>query len=130
MKVQVRDLVDNKQMLSHIFFECLSKEELIKIKEKYIGPDETAKDWRSESVTIPVDLKIGGISVNPKAFFDQWQNQMEAMILKAAKELVAEQIGSNKLRALQSRFQQLELILESFEEDINWETINPFNENK
>jgi hypothetical protein len=64
-------------MLSHVFLECIPKEKLIEIKEKYIGKEGEEKDWQTESVKIPVELEIGGVPVNPKAFFDSWKDQMQ-----------------------------------------------------
>ena len=125
MEIEVRELMDEKEMLSHIFLGCIKREDLSKIKDKFIGKDETAKDWRTESVTIPVEMKIGGISVNPKEFFKTWQDQMQEIILKRAKELVAEKLGSQKMVEMQNRLYEYEEVLKSWESEINWEVKNP-----
>lgn len=121
MKIEIRELMDDNEMLSHIFLGCIDREDLKKIKNKYIG--ET--DWRKESVRIPVEMKIGGVSVNPKDFFDSWKNQMQEMILKKSKQLVAEKLGSKKMREMQQKLYEYEEILSSWEEDINWNVSNP-----
>jgi len=125
MKIQVRELMDDKEMLSHIFLECIKKEDLLKIKDKFIGRDETQKDWRTESVTIPVEMKIGGVFVNPKEFFKTWQEQMQRIVLEKAKELVSEKLGSQKMIEMQNRLCEYEEILKSWEDEINWEVKNP-----
>lgn len=126
MKIEVKDLMSENEMMSHIFFGCIPTEQLMKIKEQFIGE----KDWQKESVKIPVELKIGGISVNPKAFFDSWKDQMQRMILEKSQELVAEKLGSHKMREMQDKLYEYEQVLKSWESDINWEVKNPLIDEK
>ena len=128
MKIQIKDLMNDNEMLSHIFLGCFPREELMKIKDKYIGTKGNELDWKKESVTIPVEMKIGNVSVNPKEFFDTWKEQMEEMILEKAKELVAEKLGSEKMRDMQCKLYEYEQILDSWEKEINWEVKNPLIE--
>ncbi len=121
MKVEVRELMMDNEMLSHIFLGCIPIEKLEGIRDKYIGK----ADWQKESVKIPVELKIGGVSVNPKGFFDSWRDQMREMILKKAQELVAEKLGSAKMREMQDKLSEYEDVLKSWEDEINWEVPNP-----
>ena len=125
MKIEVKDLMSDNEMLSHIFLGCIPREQLMKIKDKYIGTKGNEIDWKKESVTIPVEMKIGNISVNPKQFFDSWKDQMERMILDKAKELVAEKLGSQKMRDMQQKLYEYEQVLDSWEKEINWEVKNP-----
>ena len=125
MKIEIRELMDDKEMLSHIFLGCIKKEDLVKIRDKYVGVGESKIDWRTESVKIPVEMKIGGISVNPKEFFKTWQEQMQRIVLDKAKELVAEKLGSEKMRQMQEKLYDYEEILKSWESEINWEVKNP-----
>lgn len=117
----MKQLMQDNEMLSHIFLGCIPREQLKQIKDKFIG--ET--DWQKLSVKIPVDLKIGGVAVNPKQFFDSWKDQMQRMILEKAQELVSEKLGSKKMRDMQDKLYEYENILKSWEEDINWEVKNP-----
>ena len=125
MKVELRRLMDENEMLSHIFLGCIPREKLQQIKDKYVGEE---KDWQKESTKIPVEMKIGGVSLNPKEFFDSWKSQMQRMILEKAQELVAEKLGSKKIRDMQDNLFEYEQVLKSWEEDINWEVENPFIE--
>ena len=50
MKMEVKELMDENEMMSHIFLGCIPRDKLSEIREKFIGE----KDWREESVTIPV----------------------------------------------------------------------------
>lgn len=125
MKIEVKQLMNDNEMLSHIFLGCIPIDQLMIIKEQYIGTKGNEIDWKKESVTIPVEMKIGGVSVNPKQFFDSWKDQMERMILDKAEELVAEKLGSQKMRDMQEKLNQYEQVLDSWEKEINWEVKNP-----
>ena len=117
----MRELMSDKEMLSHIFLGCIPIDKLKEIKSNFVGEI----DWQKESANIPVELKIGGVSVNPKQFFDSWKDQMQRMILEKAQELVAEKLGSQKMRDMQDRLYEYEQVLKSWENDINWEVENP-----
>ena len=111
MKMEMRELMSDSEMMSHIFLGCIKHEQLISIRDKYVGTNGNEIDWKKESVKIPVEMKIGGVAVNPKKFFDMWRDQMQRMILEKAQELVAEKLGSRKMI------------------DINWEVKNPLTAN-
>ena len=121
MKIEVKDLMNDNEMLSHIFLGCIPKDKLEKIRVKHVD----GKDWRNESVKLSATMNIGGVSVNPKEFFNTWKEQMERMILDSAKELVAEKLGSVKMIEMQSKLYEYQEVLESWESEINWEVTNP-----
>ena len=125
MKIELKDLMSENEMLSHIFLGCIPTDKFVTIRDKYCGTGDNKKDWRKESVTIPVEMKIGGVPVNPKDFFDQWKKQMTNLIQEKASELVAEKLGSQKIRDMQNTLQEYEEILKSWESEINWDVKNP-----
>lgn len=129
MKIEVRELMDENEMLSHIFLGCIPREQLIIIKDKFIGTSGNEIDWQVESCKIPVEMKIGGVSVNPKEFFNSWKNQMQDLILAEAKKVVAEN-GSKKMLELQYKLQDLQNVVESWEGEINWNVNNPLLESE
>lgn len=102
MEIQVKDLMSNNEMLSHIFLGCIPTEQLMQIKEEFLDQKGTGKDWRKDSVTIPVEMKIGGVDVNPKEFFDTWRNQMKELIQEEAHKIVAEKLAFQKMRELRN----------------------------
>ena len=122
MKIEVRDLMQENEMLSHIFLGCIPEKQLLEIRDKFIGKT----DWQKESVKIPVEMKIGGVSVNPKQFFDSWKDQMQELILERAQILVAEKLGSKKMRDMQDKLDEYEEVLKSWESEISWDVKNPF----
>jgi hypothetical protein len=121
MKIEVKQLMDDNEMLSHIFLGCIPADKLIAIRDKFVGE----KDWRTESVKIPIELKIGGVAVNPKAFFDSWRDQMQDIIKTTAQKIVAEKLGSAKMQDMQEKLYEFEQVLKSWESDINWDMPNP-----
>lgn len=123
--MELRELMDENEMMSHIFLGCIKSEQLMSIRDKYVGTTGNEIDWQKESVKIPVEMKIGGVAVNPKNFFNSWKDQMQQMILEKAQELVAEKLGSKKMIDMQNKLYEYEEILKSWENDINWEVKNP-----
>lgn len=117
---EVRELMDDNEIMSHIFLTCIPKDVLIEIRDKYIGE----ADWEKESVKIPVSLKIAGVDVNPKEIFKEWENQMDDMILRKAKELVAENL-SEKVTDIQNKLYGFHEIFKEWEKEINWQSDNP-----
>lgn len=120
MEIEVRQLVDENEMLSHIFLGCISKEELRQIKDKFIGE----VDWKEESCKIPVTMTIGGVDVNPKNFFDEWRNQMQKIVEKEANRILKQQL-SGRLTDLIKPIQQIEQVFDYWVTEVNWEVKNP-----
>ena len=54
MEIEVKELMSNNEMLSHIFLGCIRYDDLMKIKDEYMKD----KDWKKDSVKIPVEMKF------------------------------------------------------------------------
>ena len=129
MKIELRELMADNEMLSHIFLGCIPRDKILTIRDKYLkDTDGKDKNWKEESVKIPVEMKIGGVAVNPKAFFDSWKNQMQDMITKAAKREAAEMLGSGKMHEFINKMNDMSTIIEGWEKEINWDIKNPLIE--
>lgn len=124
MKIELKDLLDENEMLSHIFLECIPREKLQMIKDKYIGE----KDWQEESVKLPVEMKIAGVSLNPKQFFDNWKDQMQKIISKEATKLLAKKMESGKILHFIDTMNTMQEVLEDMAREINWDAPNIFND--
>lgn len=122
MDFEIRELMSDHEQMSHIFLGCIPIEQLREIKTKYEKP---GGNWRKDGTTIPVDMTIGGIPVNPKKFFDSWRNQMQRLINDEAKKLVTKKLGSQKMRDMRDKLNEYEQVLKSWEKDINWDAKNP-----
>jgi hypothetical protein len=62
----MKDLLDHNNVLSHLFLNCLTKEQLETLASGNNGKTAEEVDAR----TVEIELTINGISVNPKKFFD------------------------------------------------------------
>lgn len=117
MKFTIKQLVDDKEMLSHIFLECIPHEQLMQIKDR-------AGDWEENKYAVEVKLNIGGFDVNPKKFFDKFYEQYKRICKEEADKMIKEKF-SGKLSNFQDKFYEMEQVVKSWEEEINWEVKNP-----
>lgn len=124
VNINIKDLMNENEMLSHIFLGCIPSDKLKFIRDKYIGK----KDWKKESLTLPVEMKIAGVNVNPKQFFITWEDQMNRMIIEKANEIVEDKLASSKMVDMMNKLSEYEQILNSWEKDINWEVKNPLKD--
>lgn len=122
MNIEVRELMNDNEMLSHIFLGCIPREQLESIRDKYVGDI----DWQKESVKIPVTMNIGGVDVNPKDFFDNWKSQMGRIIKDEASKMLSDKMGSEKMVELANKIIGLSEVIDSMESEINWEVPNVF----
>ena len=117
-----KDLLNKDHILSHIFLNCLSPKDLEEIANENIG--KTAEEV--EAREIEISLIVNGKSINPKKFFDLFISQYDSFIKKNATEIVKEQT-SEKLSEISNKIFEINEIMNSFAEDINWQVEgNPF----
>lgn len=109
------DLLDDNNILSHVFLECLSAEQSKRIADKSLLMSEKEIKKRK----IEVELIIDGESVNPKAFFDLFEKQYEEIVKKEATRLVKEQV-SEKFSDIADKIRAYEEITEEWADEINW----------
>jgi hypothetical protein len=115
------DLLNENHILSHLFLNCLSKQELTKIADKNSGlTEEQIKNRKVE-----IEVFIDGISVNPKNFFNLFKEQYESHLKKLATKMLKDQV-SGKLEDIVRKIQNLQEISDSLAEEINWDIENPF----
>lgn len=118
MKYTIKQLTDDKEILSHLFLNCVPRNILEEIAEK-------AGNWEENKYSIDVEVKIDGNKINPKAFFDEFYNQYENMLKKEAQKMITEQL-TNKFIEIQNKLQDFSEITESWTQEINWQIANPF----
>lgn len=124
MKYSLYDyLLNPKNPLSHVFLECMTREELrlISAKGKAMSEEE-AKNRKLE-----VKLTIDGISVNPEKFFNLLTDQWERAINDKAQELVNEKLREPFLN-IANKLHDMEQVVSSWAEEINWQAPNPNNQ--
>jgi len=130
MKIEVREILRGNDVLSRLFYSCLTIDQMQMIRNE----NWKDKDWKTESCTIPVEMKIAGVDINPKAFFDNWNSQMNRLIADKASQLVKENYEekihiSKTLSEMQNKISDYQQIVDSWESEINWTVPNPMIDN-
>jgi len=113
----MKDLLDHNSVLSHLFLNCLTKEQLETLASGNNG--KTAKEV--DARTVDIELTINGMSVNPKKFFDLFSDQYDDMVKRAATKLMDE-----KFRDFSGKMQEMQEVMNAWAEEINWDVPNPF----
>ena len=116
------ELLNKNEIMSHIFLECLPEDLSNKIADKSnsMSPEGVKKR------KIEIALVIEGVSVNPKPFFNLFTDQYDNLVKETATEIVKEQT-SGKLEEVSNKIFEINEIMNSFAEDINWQVDgNPF----
>ena len=119
------ELLDENNILSHVFLNTLSKMGLEKIAKENEGKEE--KEIKSRKIEI--ELKINGESCDPKKFFEILYSQYSEKVRETATEIVKEQT-SERLRNFSDKINEFEMIMNSWTNDINWNIDNPFLKTK
>lgn len=120
------DLRDEKNILSHLFLSCLTEEVIQKIKKSREG--KSIKELEKEKIDIKVSIE--GITIDPKLFFDIFEEQFDDIVKRMATKMIKEQV-SDKFREICSKLCDFEDITNAWANDINWTIIdNPFQKEK
>lgn len=119
MKLKHTEMLDNNDIMSHLFLETLAQHK--QLMHRLVAENNSmTKEERAER-TYSVELFIEGESVDPRKFFEQFKNQYDAMVKAAALELFQE-----KMRGFMDKVDSVNTILESWAEEVNWDIENPF----
>lgn len=119
------ELLDQKDILSHVFFNC-AWEFIEEIADKH-APKKKGKtrDEYKDKIKIDIELKIDGHVCNPRKFFEMLKDQYYRNVTERATKLVKEQT-SEKFGEIADKLRDVEEIVESWGESINWQMDNPF----
>jgi len=124
MKYQLKDLLDQTNILSHIFLNCVTTEALEKIAEEGVKLAEEGKTHKEIMERgVEIELTVNGKSINPKKFFDLFNDQHTDCVKRQATELVKEQL-SEKFSEISDKLEEYKKVTEQWAEDINWNTEN------
>jgi len=115
------ELLDENNILSHVFLNTLSRMGLEKIAKENEGKEEKQIKKRK----IEIELKIDGESCDPKKFFEILYSQYSEKVRETATEIVKEQT-SERLRSFSDKLNDFEMIMNEWANDINWNIDNPF----
>lgn len=114
-----KDLLSRDHILSHFFLNCISEENLAKIAEE----NKNLPEEKIRAREIEIEVKVNGISVNPKKFFDLFSDQYEDCVKREAKKMVKEQL-SEKFSEISDKLDEYRNITQQWAEDINWQSDN------
>lgn len=114
-----KDLLSEDHVLSHVFLNCVSKENLAKIADENIKMPEDKIRARE----IEIEVKVNGASVNPKKFFELFTEQYADAVKREATKMVNEQL-SEKFSEISNKLDEYRNITDQWAEDINWRNGN------
>ena len=115
-----KELLDERNILSHVFFNCAEKNLLEAIAAK----NESKSEEQIEKRKIEIELKIDGCVCDPKGFFEEIRVQYFSQVRKAATKILKERT-SDKFNEIVGTIESYRQITDSWAEDINWEVENP-----
>lgn len=119
MKLKHTEMLDNNDIMSHLFLETLAQHK--QLMHRLVAENNSmTKEERAER-TYSIELIIEGESVDPRKFFEGFNRQYEDMVKKAALDLFNE-----KMRGFMDKVDSVNTILESWAEEVNWDIENPF----
>lgn len=121
-KYYMVDLRDDRNILSHLFLNCLTPEIIDKIQLSREG--KTEEELKKEKIEIR--LQFNGIEIDPKPFFDIFWEQYDQIVTQEATKMVETQT-SDKMRELSGKLIEFEEIVQDWAKYINWDVKNPFN---
>ncbi len=112
MKYKVKELLDNKNLISHLFLNCIDSETVDSIIK--------TKDYNVESTEIDIKLLVNDRELNIDGFLQHLNNEYFNMVKKSADSLVKKQL-SNRAYEIGEVLSELETKLKHIESNIEWD---------
>ena len=112
MKYKVKELLDNKNLISHLFLDCIDSETVDSIIK--------TKDYNVESTEIDIKLLVNDRELNIDGFLQHLNNEYFNMVKKSADSLVKKQL-SNRVYEIGEVLTELETKLKHIESNIEWD---------
>lgn len=112
MKYKVKELLDNKNFISHLFLCCIDSETVDSIIN--------TKDYNVESTEIDIKLLVNDRELNIDEFLQHLNNEYFNMVKKSADSLVKKQL-SNRAYEIGEVLTELETKLKHIESNIEWD---------
>jgi hypothetical protein len=119
--------LSSDNILSHVVLECLAAEnaETRKAMEEIVAERDRLSKEGKDDHCIQLEVLINGHKVNPEKFFNLYKDQWSSLVKRAAQELIHERL-SNKFVDIIDKIQDIEQVVDSWIEEVNWEVPNPF----
>lgn len=120
MKYTIKELLDNNEIMSHLFLNCVPQEKLEEIAKR---------EGTIDSKKVNIEMKVDGNSINPREFFRIFIDQYDYMVKEAATKIVKEQT-SQAFKNITDRLYEYEQITNEWANDIDWQVDNIFEKEK
>jgi hypothetical protein len=114
-----KELLDQSNILSHVFFNCASE-----FIQDIANGNEGLTEEQIKARKIDIELKIDGHVCNPENFFKTLYSQYAENVQRVAAKLVEERT-SEKFAEIANKLEEYREITEQWAKDINWEIPNP-----
>ena len=112
MKYKVKELLDNKNLISHLFLNCIDSETVDSIVK--------TKDYNIESTEVDIKLLVNDKELNIDGFLQHLNDQYFNMVKKSADSLVRKTL-SNRAYEIGEMLSELENKLKHIENNIEWD---------
>ena len=111
MKYKIKDLLDNRNMVSHLFLDCIDKEMAEKIT--------SCEDYDINTTEVDIKLLINGKEISISNFLNHLEEDYFKMVKRSADNLVRESL-SNRVDEISGMLDTLKHKLISIEDNIEW----------
>lgn len=118
MEVKMKDLYSKSNVLYCVFIKYLDEFDSFR--------DKDGNKIEDTNAVINIELKIGGVSVNPENFFQDYLERTHDLIIKEAEELVSARCGSDRMNELIDSMKSIQEELSYMEQTIDWNKGNIF----
>jgi Mg2+ and Co2+ transporter CorA len=112
MNYKVKDLLDNRNIVSHLFLDCIDKEMADEIT--------SAEDYDINTTEVDIRLVINGREINISNFLNHLEEDYFKLVKRTADNLVRESL-SNRVDEISGMLDSLKDKLEHIENNIEWD---------
>lgn len=118
MKYTIKELLDNNEIMSHMFLGgSVPYEKLMEIKDKR-GDDP------DQLFEVEIEMIVDGLSIDPREFFKIFIDQYDSQVEEVARRLLSEKL-SGAMSSMANKLNDMEQVVSDWESEINWEVENP-----
>lgn len=111
MNYKIRDLLDNRNIVSHLFLDCIDKEMADEIT--------SAEDYDINTTEVDIRLVVNGKEINISNFLNHLEEDYFKLVKRSATNLVRESL-SNRVDEISGMLDSLKNKLINIEDNIKW----------
>lgn len=111
MNYKIKDLLDNRNIVSHLFLDCIDKE----MADEIIN----AEDYDINTTEVDIRLVVNGKEINISNFLNHLEEDYFKLVKRSATNLVRESL-SNRVDEISGMLDSLKNKLINIEDNIKW----------